>query len=185
MDIILISGKQCSGKSSVAAELTKSINNSSTIKIISILYTLHNGIKELLIRNDYKFDEEKDGDLLQVLGDWFRKKYGQDSLPKSCLKQLLTPNKTIIVDDLRMRNEFDILTKETNSVTVRLNCPEEIRKQRSVNSSWREDTNHITETDLDSYDKEGKFDLYFNTDTTSIEEVARSILVHLENKKRK
>ena len=45
---------------------------------------------------------------------------------------------------------------------IRLECPEEIRKERS-GPLWRPDATHESEVGLDAYAKKGMFDFYVDT----------------------
>lgn len=64
-----------------------------------------------------------------------------------------------IIDDCRFENEFDIMS---DALRVRLQASEEVRKARA--EVWRTNTQHPSETGLDEYDEQGKFDMYFNTE---------------------
>lgn len=99
-----------------------------------------------------------------------------------------------LVDDLRFVNEFhaperlrDVVSSLTGvDVSVntevyrfRIECPEEIRKARNL-ETWRENSQDISETDLDQYAVDGKFDCTFWSDTMSASDLARKILHHTD-----
>lgn len=84
----------------------------------------------------------------------------------------------IIVDDCRFENEFDALPE---ALRIRLEAREEVRRLRA--DSWREDVFHPSETGLDKYCEEGKFDLVFNTeDEKSIDNILETIFSALGSK---
>jgi hypothetical protein len=70
-----------------------------------------------------------------------------------------------IVSDCRFRNEFDGFP---DAFKVRLECDRDIRKSRC--SQWRENDTHISETDLDGYAEEGKFDCVIDTGDLTVQE---------------
>jgi chloramphenicol 3-O-phosphotransferase len=187
VSIIVLSGKQGAGKSTLARKIIELSSNKEDFhvhRVIDLLYALQGACRSVVKSFGFEVDESvKDGDLLQLMGDWVRKRFGDNAMPQACLKKILEypQNHVVIIEDLRMRAEFDTFARGSECVSVRLNCPEEVRKKRA--ESWRENTIHKTEVDLDQYDTDGKFDLYFNTDTQSTEEIARSIITRLTKRK--
>jgi phosphomevalonate kinase len=169
MKIIVISGKQGSGKSTMAKLLKEKFGASAFVtRFAGPLYAMHDTLLPLLVQLGMRDadDKKKDGDLLQVLGtEYGRKKYGENVwcrlLDKKVTEAQAAGFKTVIIDDCRFRSELDYF-KQPNVVRIRLECPEKVRKSRCA--AWRDNTLHPSETDLDEYAKEGKFDLYVNTD---------------------
>lgn len=179
--IILISGHQGSGKSTLTNELLKHFGPVGAIKLrfAQPLYEMHDIIRNILAKyhvTNYNYTT-KDGYLLQALGEWGRAHISKDVWTHCVLNQVMENPKNLvqIIEDARFEHEVDPFMKLPNCLTVRLECPESIRKQRA--EMWRENTDHPSETGLDKYAKDGKFDLYFRTDSTSTEEIAECIEV--------
>ena len=82
----------------------------------------------------------------------------------------------VFIDDCRFPNEFDILKENPKVVTIRLVASEAVRKPRC--SYWREKP-HESETALDSYADEGKFDIYIDTENNNINEAYFDLLEKL------
>ncbi len=173
MTIVLLSGKQGSGKSTTSAALDTMAAASGKfyfifhLKFAGPLYVLQDLVLNKMEQFTGKPRVRKDGTLLQLLGtEWGRKNYGEDVWVNALKAQIeetvkgYRPDKTlVIVDDCRFKNEFDAFP---GALRVRLNAKEEVRKARA--DAWREDTLHPSEMGLDIYDLEGKFDLYLQTD---------------------
>ena len=181
--IILISGKQGSGKTTLSQYLKDVLEgkgiNVQIMKFASPLYLMHNEVRRVLQGFDpnntlgYDFDK-KDGTLLQLLGtDWGRNNIHKDVWAKLTLAnaeaylgpalngKVISP-RIVIIDDCRFPNELDIPNAESKHpvLNVRLECDRDIRKERC--ESWRDNEQHESETALDAYAE--KFDLTFNTD---------------------
>jgi len=169
-NVVLLSGKQGSGKTTFAEALSKVLLPSTQLKFAQHLYTMHDTIlpyiKALGLRPD---DMEKDGELLQVLGT----EYGRKCLGSDCwvnatkyvaegivnkFSQMYAQDLWVIIDDARFENEFDAFPE---ALRVHLSAPESMRRERA--HSWREKTDHPSETGLDNYQEQGKFDLYLHT----------------------
>jgi uridine kinase len=197
-NIILISGKQGSGKTTLANNIEKLFNQIAIpkyvvlqVKFADVIYEMHDSIWEILNKYGFKNPQAKSGDLLQYLGLQFgRKVLGEDVWAKVCRTKtdniLKHPNylninlqPIVIIDDLRFINEFDIFP---DAFRVRLECPEDIRKVRC--SAWRENTTHPSEIDLDDYSIRGKFDLYFDTERANSEECAKYVLENINREYR-
>lgn len=176
--VVLVSGKQGSGKDTLVDSLTEVWGAHAyfnTLKFAKTIYEMHDECRRILRSKGVVIKPEKEGELLQYLGtDWGRRHYGQNvwvnCFKADCLhifghykrKQVKDPV-VIMCSDLRFRNEFDAF-KDTSDIKVfrvRLRCDRETRMKRAT--SWRDNENHVSETDLDAYDIENKFDLYINT----------------------
>jgi cytidylate kinase len=185
MKTIIICGKQGSGKSRLAANFTKARWQSTTvIKFADPLYAMHNAILPLL--ESFGLREagamEKDGELLQVLGtEYGRKKYGPDvwsQIAKQRAASLAASNyEYALIDDCRFRSEFDAFP---NALRVWLDAPEDVRKARA--SYWRENVMHPSETDLDLYVKEKRFDVVIDTYQNTQEEVLAALFNAIEKR---
>jgi GTPase SAR1 family protein len=178
MKVVLISGKQGSGKTTLAKGLLEKlfpdVPRIIPFKFADALYDLHNGIYDILV-NKYGFTkpETKDGELLQLLGtEWGRKKFGVDVWADALKKRIAKFERSVsdavesggvfLVDDLRFLNEFQAFP---DAYKIRLECAEGNRMARA--EYWRTNTGHPSEIALDGH--VDKFDLVINTDIVSKE----------------
>jgi hypothetical protein len=87
-----------------------------------------------------------------------------------------------VIPDVRRQNEAGFI-KDAGGLLVRLNVSEEEQRRRLLRRdnklSDRSAFSHITETDLDYYNR---FDLILNTDSMGPEEVADAIMCELTKK---
>lgn len=177
--IVLISGKQGSGKSSLANGLLLWAQKSNwyckIFKFADPLYEMHDECLAILKDRGVEVPN-KDGALLQILGtEWGRKNYGEDIWARLCRshvddysKFLQTPTTMpmgrdpnpglIIVDDCRFVNEAQIFP---DAITVRLEATREARKMRC--DSWRENEDHPSETGFDGVQIADYFSIVLNT----------------------
>lgn len=183
--IIMVSGKQGSGKTAICNNLLilAARQNISAHHIIfaDTIYMIHDYARELLRFRGVE-RPDKDGKLLQMLGtEWGRTVIGPDVWVQTLLGTINniapTPkdNHLFVVSDCRFKNEFDGI----DAFRVRLEASEEVRRARA--HGWRDTTNHVSETDLDEYVEQGKFDMVINTENTDPLEVAMTILKEFNN----
>jgi hypothetical protein len=187
IQIILISGKQGSGKTTIANELIRQLkvlrfDYAGTEKFAETLYEMHDYLLNRMETLTGNPRIKKDGRLLQVLGtDWGRNNFGVNvwcDILKRKMDKLtwsIGSKRLIIIDDCRFENEFDTFPE---ALRVRLEAPEEIRKLRCP--AWREDVNHASETGLDSYSFQGKFDLCLNTSGDDLTKCVSLIAAQLD-----
>lgn len=174
--IILISGQQSSGKTTLSNKILTQCGPVGAIKLrfAQPIYEMHDAIRNILSK--YKVENydytKKDGTLLQILGtEWARKHIDNDVWVKAMRTQVASLPKNIIkvVEDVRFKNEFHMFDGVDEPVLkIRLVCPKEIRMNRS--ESWREDDNHISEIDMNDYAENGMFDMYLQTNILTIDE---------------
>lgn len=189
-DVILISGKQGSGKTTLGHALTRELSGAGYqvvgLTFASTIYQIHDYAVALMQEKGMKFDLVKDGDLLQFLGtEWGRNRFGED-VWANCLKGDIKnygekwPNREIVflVTDCRFQNELKAIA---GAITVRLECPKEVRKERC--EMWRDNDTHRSETDLDEWANDGVFDLKLHTDTETIDECVVQIVHEMEIRK--
>lgn len=165
--IVLISGKQGSGKTTLAESLEEHLRFRFNKKcyqhrFANVIYEMHDECRMILRSYGIEPKPEKDGELLQFLGtNWGRKNYGDNVWAKctrSAVDKILkaSPNTVHIISDCRFRNEFSFFP---DALRVRLTCSKEVRKARC--ESWRENDTHPSEVDLDGF--EDRFDLVLDT----------------------
>ena len=191
--VVLISGKQGSGKSTLTNELMRLLNGThgtaaQEIRFAGPIYEIHDFARQRLKELGVEIPDSvkvKDGPLLQYLGtEWGRKTIADDvwvQCARGAVKTFhnalgfLAGRTVAIVSDCRFRNEFDAFPE---ALRVRLECPKSARQQRA--EMWRNNDTHPSEIDLDDYVYQGKFDLIFNTDTQSVNQCATLILAQLD-----
>lgn len=173
--IIMISGQQGSGKTSLQKAIVQHINETRAdlfakhIRFAAPLYEMHDACRKVAMMYGIPF-EEKEGRLLQLIGtEWGRMVKGDDVWVKA-LREMIKVHQMreelaadfddtlYVIDDCRFKNEFYGFKDE--AFTVRLIASEAARKART--HGWRENTNHPSETDLDGLDSE--FDLVIDTE---------------------
>ena len=177
IDILILSGKQGSGKTSTARAVIEQVKllgyeDVKVWKFAEPLYDLHDIVLDRMEELSGLPRVTKDGVLLQLLGtDWGRMVFGEDvwvNIMRRALEKLEDElysagqqNKKflVMIDDCRFPNEFNAFPQ---ALRVRLNADEGVRKSRA--DSWRENTLHPSEVGLDIFDIEGRFDLYLQTD---------------------
>lgn len=185
MYTILLSGKQGSGKSTLA-KLMESRFRAAGFGLVrdrfaAPVYAAHDAVLSVLRPLGLCRGVEKDGKLLQVIGTEWGRSIDPDiwiKATKAKIAQLeqnfaSTPSVRLVVliEDCRFKNEFDAFP---DAFSIRLECPENIRKPRT--HSWRENTSHESETGLDDYSAQGKFDYLVRTDTVRPEDIAVDVL---------
>lgn len=171
--IVLISGQQGAGKTTLANELGREMGKLKGWYVnqaffASHIYEMHNFCLGRMKALGFKYDQVKHGPLLQFLGTEFgRKTFGDNVWVESMkndiartldMRRNMGPRMTTIISDCRFENEFDGFPE---ALRIRLTCPEEVRKTRA--EMWRENTAHVSETGLDNYTLQGKFDMAFDT----------------------
>lgn len=191
--IIMLSGKQGAGKSTLARLLAERIREAKIqcriFKFADVIYEMHDAVLPIV-----KFyglrprSTEKDGPLLQVLGT----EYGRHAIGLDCwvdvlkrrlehhmadfqqplMKEMAPPPAGAIVDDMRFQNEFDAFP---GAFRVRVLADEAIRRER-CGKTWRDHSQHQSEIDLDAYERAGRFDLVVQNNGQRPEDVVDQIM---------
>ena len=139
--LIVISGKQYSGKDTLAKLLLDEFQSFQRVGIgdaIKLMYAKNNNLTFDEIENNkskYRTD-------LINLGDWGRKQN-----PDFWLHEILNMNTDIIVPDLRLDHELDVF-KSNNAFMIRVEASLESRQKRGTITN----ANDLTEIALDNYD---------------------------------
>jgi phosphomevalonate kinase len=182
--IILISGKQGSGKTTTSDALAVRLreiygeNEVYRTRYAKILYKMHDAVRD--IGREYGLDlPEKNGFLLQILGtEWGRNKVADDVWIKTVRADIAKQNaKFVIIDDMRFKNEFHAFD-DTEVLKIRLEAPQDVRKARC--DGWRDTENHPSETNLDDYLH--NFDLVLDTSSNDLNTVLDQILLNIQER---
>jgi len=166
---IAISGKICSGKSTLTDKLNEIYPNlvkrSFAEKIKEIAFELF-GMKE------------KDRKLLQGIGTNMRL-IDEDVWVKYLIN---TSNDYVIIDDLRFENEARLL-KENNWILIRLNISQELQKERIMKTYPHTYDKHLDNLNHESEMDISKLDKYIDLDLDSENIDFMSLINFIENKK--
>lgn len=161
--IIIISGKQYSGKDTLASILLKKMPDFKRVGIgdaIKIEYGKKNNLSfEEIEKNKHLYRN----DLIE-LGNWGREK------DKNYWLSSLSKMDKIIVPDIRVLDEVNFF-KEKNAFLVRIESNIESRKTRGIIVN----ENDNTETNLDNY-KNWDFIVYNNSDLEHLNKEADMLL---------
>jgi hypothetical protein len=185
MKIVVESGKQGSGKTTLAKKLAAYFGEShKRMRFAEPLYEMHDACREILKKykiQNYDYSK-KDGDLLQLLGtEWGRKKI-HDNVWVDCLLNALRelPHDSIVtIEDCRFENEFDAFNNVPNTIRIRLEASRATRLARA--EMWRSNENHDSETGLDHYAATDKFDFRFDCDRQTADEIFAIVTAHVDH----
>lgn len=191
----MFSGKQGAGKTSLAKALQEYLVAAGRPAVIKKfaepLYWMHDKCLNVLKGCNINHPVTKDGRLLQLLGtEWGRNSIDPEIWVKCMLNRIEGVHKhytkmgeqvpIVIIDDCRFRNEYQALADL--GLTVRLTCARHLRKERA--EGWRDDENHQSETDLDLFESEGRFDMLLDTGVLTIQQCVDLIAEELGERMR-
>lgn len=165
--IFVLSGKAKSGKSLIADKVENYYKNKRCIQI-SYAFYLKNYVKNIYDWNGS--EEDKPRELLQKIGiDLIKNKIDSNLLIRRVCEDIKVYSyfyDIIIITDARLKDEIEIPKRLFNNVvTIRIDSIYYDKKMTI------EQMNHITETNLDNYDK---FDYIIN-DFDKLEEILSKI----------
>lgn len=170
------------------------ITDSQVEKLLKVLYPLTESFTSQGIRPDevtagllYRNPSDKPlvREVLKFWGNDVRRAQNPDywvDMAAVYTKEQRDMGVSCIVPDARRQNEADFV-KDAAGLLVRLNVSEEEQRRRLLRRdnklSDKSAFTHVTETDLDDYDR---FDVILDTDSMSPEEVADAIVHKLAEK---
>lgn len=174
--VVLISGKQGCGKSTLATGIFEHYLKSESVWLFNMkfadpLYAMHGQIMRILEEYGVPNTGKTDGTLLQILGtEWGRKIRGYDfwvniakwRVSKLTDQKALWPkHRILLIDDARFPNEIEFMDKVegVEVLKIRLEAAEHTRRVRA--EKWRENVTHPSEIMLDECTK---FDKIIFTD---------------------
>lgn len=165
--IFVLSGKAKSGKNLIADKIENYYKNKRCIQI-SYAFYLKNYVKNIYDWNGS--EEDKPRELLQKIGiDLIKNKIDSNLLIRRVCEDIKVYSyfyDIIIITDARLKDEIEIPKRLFNNVvTIRIDSIYYDKKMTI------EQMNHITETNLDNYDK---FDYVIN-DFDKLEEILSKI----------
>lgn len=165
--IFVLSGKAKSGKNLIADKIENYYKNKRCIQI-SYAFYLKNYVKNIYDWNGS--EEEKPRELLQKIGiDLIKNKIDSNLLIRRVCEDIKVYSyfyDIIIITDARLKDEIEIPKRLFNNVvTIRIDSIYYDKKMTI------EQMNHITETNLDNYNK---FDYVIN-DFDKLEEILSKI----------
>lgn len=189
--VVLVSGCQGSGKTTTSDKLAEVLWHGYGVNVIrtryaAVLYEMHNAVVEIGRKYGIPL-KDKESRLLQVMGtEWGRYTVDKNIWVNATVGKVASEFQNsksninvAILDDCRFVNEFHAFDSVdgVKVVKVRLDANEDVRRARAV--GWREDTKHESETGLDEYAKEGKFDLFMPTDLMTQDMVVSVLELHV------
>lgn len=186
--VILISGKQGAGKTTLANMLQKNLMNYTSTKVEMLafadtLYRMHDFCLGVLSDSGFDRGLKKDGELLQWLGTEWGRKIDKDiwvKIVQTRINRIMSntwaENNIFIISDCRFENEIDNFP---DALKIRLTASEAVRKPRC--SYWRENSNHPSEVGLDAYESQEKFDLVYDTGKESTATIAVDVIATLRS----
>lgn len=155
--VILISGKQGAGKTTLANHLLTLFPKSTRLSFADPMRSLVRGM--LKAADEIGLDLPQNPEtrsLMQFLGTEWGREMNPLLWVNYARKQTEDPSYDLFIfDDCRFRNEFNAFP---DAIRIRLCCPEQIRKPRA--KYWG-NPDHLSETDLDGY--LDRFDMRFDT----------------------
>ena len=139
-NIIVISGKQYSGKDTLAKILLEKLPNFKRIGIGDAIKIEYGKRKNLTFEQIEAQKHLYRKDLIE-LGNW-----GRSQSPDYWLKKIISQEGKIVVTDVRIKHEYDVF-KQAKAISIRVEADRTIREMRGGKLIGEDD---ITEIDLDN-----------------------------------
>lgn len=142
--IIILSGKQFSGKDTVAKFMLEKMHNFKRIGLGDAIKLEYGKQKGLTFEEIEQNKSNYRADLI-ALGNWGR---AQD--PDFWLKKIIEQDENVIVPDMRMPHELKVF-KENGAISIRVEAPRENRSLRGQLVNENDDTETLLDkiTDWD------------------------------------
>ncbi len=166
--IIVFSGKQYSGKDTIAKILLEELKTFKRIGIadaIKIQYSKQTGLSlEEIEKNKSIYRQD-----LIDLGDWGRAKN-----PDYWLNSIIEYDGNVIVTDIRVMHELELF-RSHGAFCIRVEASQEARSKRGILTS----VNDTTETDLDDI-KDWDYIIYNNSDYEKLKNNVKILIEYLK-----
>jgi phosphomevalonate kinase len=166
--IIIISGKQFSGKDSVAAFISKFLPDFKQVALADAIKAEFGKEKKLRISEIERNKPLYRADLI-ALGN---KRRAEDT--DYWIKKVIAEEGNIMISDVRLNYELNTF-KKYGAVTIRVNSDREQRAKRGLLTNETD----LTETELDTI-KNWDYIIENNEDLTSLKEKVRKIVQEIE-----
>jgi len=147
-----ISGKMCTGKSTISHLLQAALQEAGKVDIMSLASPLYKAQELLYKEYDIQIQGDKDRDLLIALGQWGRNKDSNFWLEQFARQAIESDSEIIICDDVRFENEANFFKERGFLFRI-----EGEQRGENIDESRSSDA---TETSLDNY----KFDHVITND---------------------
>ena len=167
--IIIFSGKQYSGKDTLAKIMLNKMPDFKRCAMGDII-KLEYGKQHNLTYEEIEKNKPLYRQGLIDLGNWGR---SQDA--DYWLKKIISQDGNIMVTDVRVQHEYDIF-KEAGAITIRVNCPRELREKRGTLIGETD----ITEVGLDHI-KDWDFVVNNDSDLENLTKKAEEIITNIED----
>lgn len=184
--IILLSGKQGSGKTTLMNMLSYTLSNTLGMKTMTThvangVYKVADTIYDALLRPQN--ERAKDRKLLQTIAEYYKTKYGEQLWIDQILKDVIRffeveGNNYVCIDGIRFPYEIEAVrnigsSKGYRVIVINLTCSEEVRRSRCT--AYGNDI-HISEIALDDYKE---FDAVYNTEIDNLIDCITKIVCNI------
>jgi dephospho-CoA kinase len=184
--IILLSGKQGSGKTTLMNMLSYTLSNTLGMKTMTThvangVYKVADTIYDAILRP--QSERGKDRKMLQTIAEYYKTKYGEQFWIDQTLKDVIRffeveRSDYVCIDGIRFPYEIETVrnigsSKGYRVIVINLTCSEEVRRSRC--SAYGNDI-HISEVALDQYKD---FDVVYNTETDSVIDCMNKIVCNI------
>ena len=166
--IIIFSGKQYSGKDTLAKILLKNMPEFHRCAMGDIIKLEYGRQKNLTYEEIENNKAQYRQDLIN-LGNW-----GRSQSDDYWIKKIISEDGNIMVTDVRVPFEYETF-KNAGAISIRVECPREIRAQRGTLIGETD----ITETGLDNIN-DWDYVIINDSDYETLEEKAKELIKELQ-----